>query len=52
MVDVISILAGGWSFRGLDPKRLPGLTIGVNEAALLGETEITVSMDRLWTEHA
>ncbi len=49
-MDVVSILAGGWSFTGLDPAKLPGHRIGVNEAALLGNTDEIVTMDRLWTE--
>jgi hypothetical protein len=49
-VDIVSIVAGGWSAKGLDFNRLPGLTIGVNDAALLAGCDIALSMDRLWTE--
>jgi hypothetical protein len=46
----ISILGGGHSARHYDRARLPGLVIGVNDAAILAPCAIAVSMDRLWTE--
>lgn len=50
--DVISVVAGGWSFRGVDQRRVPGLVIGVNDAGTrLPICHTIVSMDRLWTEH-
>jgi len=52
MVETVSILAGGWSARGLDLGRLPGTVIGVNEAAVRApRIDVGLSMDRLWTEH-
>lgn len=48
----ISVVGGGWSFKGIDPHRLPGLIIGVNDAALrLPRCDLAVSMDRLWAEN-
>lgn len=48
----ISVLAGGWSVRGLDLARLPGLVIAVNDAGVRApRVDHIVSMDRLWTEH-
>lgn len=47
---MVTVLAGGWSAKPyLD--RLPGLVIGVNDAALRVRCDMAVSMDRLWTEH-
>jgi hypothetical protein len=47
---VISIIGGGWSFRGVDQTKIPGLTIGVNDACIHMDTDVALSMDRLWTE--
>lgn len=50
--DVISLVGGGWSFGEVDPNKLPGTIIAVNEAArLLPRYDIAITMDRLWTEH-
>ncbi len=49
-VDVVSIIAGGWSASLVDMEQLPGLVIGVNESAVLVRCDIALSMDRLWTE--
>jgi hypothetical protein len=48
--DTISILAGGWTARGYDRTKLPGLVIGVNEASVLAPCRIALTMDRLWAE--
>jgi hypothetical protein len=50
-MTTISILAGGWSVKGLDLTRLPGKVIGVNDSAVRARCDIAVSMDRLWTEN-
>jgi hypothetical protein len=50
--DVVSVVAGGWSVSEVDLGRLPGLVVGVNEAAVLVPlADVAVSMDRLWAEH-
>lgn len=54
-MTVVSVVAGGWSFRGdgwLErSESLPGTVIGVNDAGLLlVRCDEIVSMDRLWTE--
>lgn len=51
--ETISIIAGGWSLKDLGDEgraRIPGMRIGVNDAALRMETAAAVSMDRLWLE--
>ena len=48
---IVSVLGGGWSARGYDVTRLPGETIGINDAGLLARTQYIVSMDRLWVEN-
>lgn len=48
---VITVLGGGWSASQVDLTLLPGLVIGVNDAALHAPgVDVIVSMDRLWTE--
>lgn len=50
--DTVSVLASGWSAKGLDLTRLPGLVIGVNSAAIFApRVDEIVTMDRLWAEH-
>lgn len=50
--DVISIIAGGWSVRGVDLDRVPGTIIGVNDSVIHApRCDIAVSMDRLWVEY-
>lgn len=50
--DTVSVLAGGWSVRGLDLSRLPGEVIAVNDSAIYStRIDVALSMDRLWTEH-
>lgn len=49
--DVISIIAGGRSVRGIDLRRIPGTRIGVNDSFVHAECDIAVSMDRLWAEN-
>ena len=49
--DTVSVLAGGYSVTGVDLTRLPGLVIAVNDSAIFApRVDITLSMDRLWTE--
>jgi hypothetical protein len=53
--ETVSIVAGGWSFSLVDPHKLPGYVIAVNDAAYnlhkLGvRVDEVVSMDRLWSE--
>ncbi len=49
--DTISVLAGGWSVKGLDLTRLPGMVIGVIDAGVRApRVEAVVTMDRLWLE--
>lgn len=50
--DVVSIVAGGWSFSQVPHELVPGTVICVNDAALYfrGKISAVVSMDRLWTE--
>lgn len=48
----VSVLAGGWSVRGLDLARLPGHVVAVNDAGVRApKVDEIVSMDRLWTEY-
>lgn len=50
--DTISIVAGGHSVSRVDPAKIPGLIVAVNDSALrLPRRDIAVSMDRLWIEH-
>ena len=52
MPVIVSVLASGWSVKGLDLARLPGHVIGVNDAGILSpRIDQIVSMDRLWTEN-
>ncbi|HEY6020125.1 MAG TPA: hypothetical protein VIY48_09550, partial [Candidatus Paceibacterota bacterium] len=49
--DEVSVVAGGWSVKAVDLTKIPGMIIGINEAALLlPRCDVCVSMDRLWTE--
>jgi hypothetical protein len=49
--DIVSIIGGGYSARTVDLDALPGLVIGVNDAALRApRVDVAFSMDRLWTE--
>jgi hypothetical protein len=49
---VVTLVAGGWSASCVDLERLPGLIIGVNDAAVrLSRFDYCVSMDRLWAEN-
>lgn len=51
-MTTFSVLAGGWSVRGLDLARLPGTVIAVNDAGMRApRVDHIVSMDRLWAEH-
>lgn len=52
MANVISVVAGGWSFRDVDQSKVPGKIIGVNDAYLYLDAKLdaVVGMDRLWTE--
>lgn len=51
-IEIVSVVAGGWSVAAIDLKRIPGIIIGVNDAAYhLPRCDIAVSMDRLWTEY-
>lgn len=48
----VSVIGGGWSLRGVDLSRVPGVVIAVNDSAILApRVDFAVSMDRLWTEH-
>lgn len=50
--DEVSVVAGGWSVRSIDFKKIPGLIIGINDSAIrLPRCDVTLSMDRLWTEY-
>jgi hypothetical protein len=50
--DVISIVGGGWSFSEVDPEKLPGTVIAINDAAVhLPRWGCALSMDRKWTEN-
>lgn len=53
MSRVISVIAGGWSFRAVDHAKVPGDIIAVNDALVYLERKpnYVVSMDRLWTEN-
>jgi len=49
---VVTLVAGGWSASRCDLETLPGIIIGVNDAAVrLPRFDHCVSMDRLWAEH-
>ena len=49
---VVTLVAGGWSATRVDLDRLPGIVIGVNDAAkYLPRFDHCVSMDRLWAEN-
>ena len=52
-VDVVSVIAGGWSFSQVPQDQVPGYRIAVNDAAfhLAKPPDEIVSMDRQWTEH-
>lgn len=51
MNKIVSVLAGGWSVRGLPLDSLPGYVIGVNESGVLSpRVDAVVTMDRLWLE--
>lgn len=50
MEGTISVIASGWSLAGVDFDRIPGLTIGVNDSAWRAETDLGVTMDRLFFE--
>lgn len=49
---IISLIAGGWSFREVDHKKVPGNVVVVNDGLLYFRNTISavVSMDRLWVE--
>lgn len=52
--SAVSVIAGGWSFLHMNPMRIPGYVIAVNDSAyyLQGrKVDEVVSMDRLWAEH-
>ena len=53
MDQVVSIVAGGWSFSRVNRRYLEGTTIiGVNDSAIyLDRVDIVLSMDRMWAEH-
>lgn len=52
MPDIISVVGGGWSFRDVATRPLPGLVIGVNDSAVhLDRCDIALTMDRLWAEY-
>lgn len=52
MPSIVSVLGAGWSVRGLDLSKLPGLVIGVNDTGIIApKVDAIVSMDRLWTEN-
>lgn len=44
------MIAGGWSLKGIDFGKIPGFKIGVNDSAWRAETELGVTMDRLFFE--
>lgn len=48
----VSIVAGGWSFEGVDHAKLPGIVIAINDSGIwLNKLpDYILSMDRLWTE--
>lgn len=50
--EIITVIAGGPSAKGLDFDRLPGRKIGVNKAGLLSCVDMIITMDRLWAEDA
>lgn len=51
-MKVVSVVAGGWSFREVNHYKIPGHIIAVNDSAvwLLKRPDEILSMDRLWTE--
>lgn len=49
-IEVISVIAGGWSLTEIDRMRIPGLRIGVNDAAWRLPCTMGVTMDRLFFE--
>lgn len=49
--EVVSIVGGGWSASQVDLRTLPGLIVGVNNAAFYApRVDVVVSMDRRWSE--
>ena len=54
MTDVVSIVAGGWSFYEVDHRKIPGYVVAVNGAAqhLRCRIHAVVTMDRLWAQDA
>jgi hypothetical protein len=51
-VTAVSIIAGGFSAKNIDLRRVPGMVIAVNDAAYYGPRwDVCVSMDRLWSEN-
>jgi hypothetical protein len=50
MEGTISVIASGWSLTDIDFDRIPGLKIGVNDSAWRAETDLGVTMDRLFLE--
>ena len=51
-VRPITIIGDGWSATQLDLRKLPGLIIAVNDAAIYApHWHIVVSMDRIWAEN-
>jgi hypothetical protein len=52
MIPIVTLLAGGYSANRVDLKKLPGVIVAVNDAAVHAPRfDHCVSMDRLWTEH-
>lgn len=51
--SIVSIVAGGWSFREVDHSKIPGQIIAVNDSLVYLERkpDYVLSMDRLWTEN-
>lgn len=52
MSTVVSVIAGGWSFREVDHHKVPGTIIVINDGLVFFERppDFVCSMDRLWTE--
>src|SRR5882672_1491349 len=49
---ICTILAGGFSAKQFDLRKLPGTIIAVNDSAFYAPRwDIAVSMDRLWSLH-
>lgn len=50
---IVSVIAGGWSFREVAHSRVPGWVIAVNDAMLWLQRPVNsiVTMDRLWIEN-